>query len=45
MGRATPSGSFRGRQNCTFEVDVMVCMKVFNGTENFWVRRKIFRVM
>ena len=36
-----------GRQNCTFEleVDVMVRMKVFKGTENFWVRRKIFRMM
>ena len=33
-----------GRQNRTFGVDEMVRKKVFERTENFWVRRKFFRV-
>ena len=34
-----------GRQNRTSGVVGMVRKKVFKGTVNFWVRRKIFRVM
>ena len=33
-----------GQQNRTFGVDEMVRKKVFECTENFWVRRKFFRV-
>ena len=40
MGAGRP-----GRQNRTFVVDEMVRNKVFKGTENFWVRRKILRIM
>ena len=33
-----------GRQNRTFGVDEMARKKVFERTENFWVRIKFFRV-
>ena len=38
------AGSPGRRQNRTFGVDEMVRKKVFECTENFWVRRKFFRV-
>ena len=44
MGVGRPGGTFGGRQNCTFGVDEMVRKKVFERTENFWVRIKFFRV-
>ena len=46
MGADHPGRHFKGgRQNRAFDVDEMVRKKVFKGTENFWERRKIFRVV
>ena len=43
-GGPPPPAHLGGRQNRTFGVYEMVRKKVFERTENFWVRRKCFRV-
>ena len=47
MGLAAQGGTFRGaaKSHRTFGVDEMVRKKVSKSTENFWVRRKAFRII